>query len=285
MNITILSGGTGWHVQDLLRAARDLGHTADVLDYRCLFATPFSSAPLGNSDALVLRTMPAGSLEQVVFRMDLLLQAFTNKRYMLNPPRAVETCVDKYLTDVRLHEANLPTPLTVVCQNTEDAMAAFESLGRNVVVKPLFGSEGRGMMRVDNHELAWRTFRAIEQTGGVLYLQEFVDHEGWDARIFVLNQRPLAAMVRRNSMDWRTNVAQGGTTERYEPPADVVDLALRASAATGAIVAGVDLIQDRLGEWLVVEVNAVPGWRALSATCNIDIATEIVQFIASECNP
>src|SRR5262245_16065770 len=108
--------------------------------------------------------MPAGSLEQVVFRMDVLHAAAAEGLAVLNPPRAVETCVDKYLTNVRLAQAGLPLPATVACQRADDALAAFEGLGGDVVVKPLFGAEGRGMVRVTDRELAWRTFHAIEQT-------------------------------------------------------------------------------------------------------------------------
>ena len=88
--------------------------------------------------------MPAGSLEQVVFRMDILHSA---KVPVLNPPRAVETCVDKFLTSARLAAAGLPTPETTACQTADDALAAFAELGGDVVVKPLFGAEGRGIAR------------------------------------------------------------------------------------------------------------------------------------------
>lgn len=224
--------------------------------------------------------MPGGSLEQVVFRMDLLQQAVARGQRVVNPPKAVETCVDKFLTDVRLRAAGLPIPRGAVCQAWSDAMTAFDALGGDVVVKPLFGSEGRGMVRVTDAELAWRTFRAIEQTGGVIYLQEFVRHPGWDVRAFVLNGRVLAAMKRSNRLDWRTNVAQGGTAEPFLLAEPEANLALSAAAATGAVVAGVDLLQNERGEWLVIEVNAVPGWRALAPTCGLDVAAEIVRFIA-----
>ena len=111
MRIAILSGGTGWHVQDLLRAARELGHRAEAVDFRALAAgVETEPAPLAGFDAVLVRTMPAGSLEQVVFRMDVLHAAASRGLRVLNPPRAVETCVDKYLTNVRLAAAGLPTP-------------------------------------------------------------------------------------------------------------------------------------------------------------------------------
>jgi ribosomal protein S6--L-glutamate ligase len=226
--------------------------------------------------------MPAGSLEQIVFRMDVLHAAAASGMPVLNPPRAVETCVDKYLTDVRLAQAGLATPSTAVCQRADDALAAFDRLGGDVVVKPLFGAEGRGMVRVSDRELAWRTFHAIELTRSVLYLQQFVRHPGWDVRAFVLNGRVIGAMKRTCHGGWRTNVAQGGTGDRVELARPEGELAVLAAAATGATVAGVDLLPDGRGGWLVIEVNAVPGWKALATVCGIDVAAKVVRFLAEE---
>lgn len=279
MRIAVLSGGTGWHVQDVLRAAAGLHLRADLLDFRKLAAwAPGPSEALAGYDAALVRTMPAGSLEQVVFRMDLLHAAAARGVRILNPPRAVEVCVDKFLTNSRLSAAGLLVPVTLVCQQADDALAAFETLGGDVVVKPLFGAEGRGMVRVSDFDLAWRTFRAIEQTGGVLYLQKFVRHPGWDLRAFVIGNRVVAGM-RRSSPHWRTNVAQGGTATPVDLAAAECALALKAAAAVGASVCGVDLLPGPHGEMYVIEVNAVPGWRALSAACNLDVATTVLQYL------
>lgn len=277
MRLGILSGGTGWHVQDLLRAAGELGHSAQTFDFRKLSASV--QATRLDCDALIVRTMPAGSLEQIVFRMDWLQ---TLAIPVFNPPKSLETCVDKYLATARLALAGLPVPRTFTCESAEQAQAAFAELGGDVVVKPLFGSEGRGMLRITERELAWRTFRAIEQTGGVLYLQEFVHHPGWDIRVFVIGECILGAMKRTALDDWRTNVAQGGTAERFELASAEKTLALRAARATGAIIGGVDLIQNERGEWSVLEVNAVPGWKAFAPVCGIDVANEIVQFVVEQ---
>jgi ribosomal protein S6--L-glutamate ligase len=284
MRIALLSGGTGWHVQDLARAAAELGHTADVLDFRRLAAgAPYAGRePLGGYDAALVRTLPAGSLEQVVFRMDLVHAAAAAGVRVLNPPRAVEVCVDKFLANVRLLAAGLPVPETFACQRADDAQEAFYRLGGDVVVKPLFGAEGRGMVRVSDPELAWRTFRAVEQTGGVIYLQRFLRHPGWDLRAFVIGGKVLAAMKRTARGDWRTNVAQGGTAEQAELALPERKLAVRAAEAVGAAVVGVDLLPGPGGEMYVIEVNAAPGWRALAAATGQDIASSVVRFLAEE---
>ena len=283
MRIAILSGGTGWHVQDLLRAARELAHEARIVDFRSLAAgVEADPAPLAGFEAALIRTVPAGSLEQVVFRMDVLHAVVARGITVLNPPRAVETCVDKYLTNVRLAQAGLPTPPTHVAQRADDACEAFEQLGGDVVVKPVFGAEGRGMQRVSDRELAWRTFRVLEQTGQLIYQQSFIHHPGHDLRVFVMGGKVKAAMRRRSKSDWRTNVAQGGTTERAELTRHEAELAVRAAEVVGCPVAGVDLLPGPRGELYVVEVNAVPGWKALAPTCRVDVATAIVRFLAEE---
>jgi RimK family alpha-L-glutamate ligase len=281
MRIAILSGGTGWHVQDLLRAAAEHGHAAEAVDFRTLAAgVEAEPEPLAGFDGVIVRTVPAGSLEQVIFRMDVLHAAATRGLPVLNPPRAVETCVDKYLTNVRLAAAGLPTPPTHVAQQADDAFEAFARLGGDVVIKPVFGAEGRGMQRISDRELAWRTFRVLEQTGQLIYQQRFIHHPGYDYRVFVMGGKVRAAMRRISAGDWRTNVAQGGRTERVELSDTAASLALRAADAVGCPIAGVDLLPGPNGELFVIEVNAVPGWKALAVTCGVDVASEIVRFLA-----
>jgi ribosomal protein S6--L-glutamate ligase len=125
--------------------------------------------------------------------------------------------------------------------------------------------------------LAWRTFRTLERTGAVLYLQQFIRHPGWDIRVFVLGGTVLAAMLRRAVDDWRTNVAQGGRAEQVTISPHVTALALRAAAALGAEAAGVDLISGPDGSWYVLEVNAVPGWRALAECSGVDVAAAVLR--------
>ena len=280
MHIAVLSGYGGWHVDDLIRAASELGHSAVNVDFRTLSAgVEAQPNPLAGFDAALVRTMPSGSLEQVVFRVDVLHAAVANGVKVSNPPRAIETCVDKYLTNVRLAKAGLLTPPTHVAQRADDAIEAFERLGRDVVLKPIFGSEGRGMVRLTEAETAWRTFHVLERTGQVIYQQQFVRHPGWDLRVFVIAGRVVAAMKRCSRGNWRTNVAQGGTAEPIELTREQSVLAVQAAEAVGCPVAGVDLLPGPHGELYVIEVNAVPGWRALAPVSGVDVAREVVRHL------
>ncbi len=283
MRIAILTAGDGWHVRDLQRAAFQLGHDAESVDFRRLCANvAVGPEPPAAAEAILVRTMPPGSLEQVVFRMDLLHRLQADGARVMNPPRAIETCVDKYLATAILKAAGLRVPATIVCQHADAALEAFTTLGGDVVVKPVFGSEGRGMVRVSDPDLAWRTFRTLERTQCVLYLQQFVQHPGWDLRVLVLGDKALTAMKRVAVGDWRTNVAQGGTAEVVQLSPEAADLAIRATRALGAAVAGVDLLPGPDGEWYILEVNAVPGWRALAPLTGVDVAQEMVRFLVEE---
>ena len=227
-------------------------------------------------DAVIVRTMPPGSLEQVVFRMDALARLEASGVCVLNSPKAIECAVDKYLTTARLEAAGLSVPATVVCENSDDALAAFVRLGDDVVVKPIFGSEGRGILRVSDPDLALRTFRTLERLQAILYLQRFVDHLGFDIRVLVLDGRVLGGMRRLSENDFRTNVSREGKGAPHVVTDHEADWALRATAATGARFAGIDILYDREGRGFVIEVNAVPGWRAFQRVTQMDVARLVI---------
>jgi len=278
MRIAVLSNAGSWYLEDLRRAAsRD--HEIHSASYQQLVATVegtelgFRSGEvnLSTCDAVLVRSMPPGSLEQIVFRMDALANLAAAGVQVVNPPRAIEVAVDKYLATTRLHQAGLLVPCTAACQSVAAAMKAFENLGGDVVVKPLFGSEGRGIMRVSDEAIALRTFRALEQIQSVVYLQEFIEHEGCDYRLLVVGEQVLG-MRRSHPTDWRTNISRGATAETLVVSDELSEIAHRASRSVGAVVAGVDLLPGRDGRLYAIEVNAVPGWRALARVTGADVA-------------
>ena len=281
MIFNIMGGKEGWHVKDLLRAAQSLGVKAHVTDFRLIshsLAQP-SKQSFEEADCTIIRTMPPGSLEQVVFRMDVLHALQRQGKKVLNPPRALESAVDKFLASELLQSHGLDIPHTFCCQDSDTAMEAFERFGKDIVVKPLFGAEGRGILRIEDEQLAWRVFRAIEKIGGVIYLQPYIKHPGWDLRIFILGKKVLGGMKRTAPQGaWMTNVAQGGKGEAYKLNSNLEEIGIKASNAVGAEIAGVDLILDENGKWLVLEVNAVPGWKAFAPVTGIDIAREILIY-------
>ncbi len=288
MHFAVLCSPTSWYLQDLRRAAVGQ-HELTPIAFRDLTAELGMSGPrftagkldLAEVDAVLVRTMPSASLEQVVMRMDVLGRVEAAGTLVVNSARAVESAVDKYLASAKLAAAGLTTPETIVCQSVDSAMEAFVRLGGDVVLKPLFGGEGRGIARLEDEAIAQRTFSLLTGLGAVLYVQRFVPHDGWDIRVLVVGDR-MWAMRRRNSLDWRTNVSRGAIAEPVELDPQWAQLARQAADAIGAVVAGVDLLPGRDRQLHVIEVNAVPGWQALSRTLEVDVASEVLDYVARQ---
>jgi len=235
---------------------------------------------LEDCQALLVRTIPIGSLEQIIFRMDALHRLENVGIRVINSPTAIERTVDKYYTSFLLADAGIPTPRTMVTEDFDEALSAFQELGGDVVVKPLFGSEGKGMLRVSDEDLAYRVFRTLELGRSVYYLQEYIPHGQEDIRAFVVGERVVAAMRRRGT-GWKTNVAQGAQVEPLILSAPLEELSLRAARLVGTDYVGVDLLQAdaERGRAYVLEVNSIPGWRGLQKTTSQNIADVIAEHV------
>jgi RimK family alpha-L-glutamate ligase len=231
-------------------------------------------------DALIIRPIGRGSLEEIVFRMDLLYRLQRLGLYIVNPPEAIEHCVDKYDILTILEENGMPVPKTAVTENVNEALKAFHELGGDVVVKPLFGSRGIGSTRVTDANVASTIFRAITFHHGVIYLQEFIHHGFSDIRAFVVGDHVIAAM-RRVANNWKTNYSQGANPQPVTLDNSLEEIAIKSAQLIECKIAGIDILESPKGP-LVVEVNSQPGWRGLQSVTKVDIAGEIVNFIISE---
>ena len=289
MRVSILSARTGWHTDQLCRALANRGHTASIVSYQGLTARigdrscglASDGDTLLEADAVLARIIPDGSLEQVIFRVDALHWLEDHGVPVMNAPRAIERSVDKFYTTALLHEAGLATPPTVVCESADDAMRAVREF-RDVVIKPIFGSMGHGLVRVADPDTAFRVVKSLERIRSVFYVQRAIDHGGRDVRVFVVGERVVAAIERfAVNGDWRTNVARGAAVRSFDLPADWARIAARAAAVVGADYAGVDLLPARDGSLYVLEVNGIPGWQGLQQATGIDVAGVIVEQLES----
>lgn len=287
MRIAILASDDSWYYRDLARAAADHGYHVQRWDFPQITGTvgccdeslAVGEVDASSVDAVIVRTMPPGSLEQVVVRMDWLARLEARGVRVINPPKSLECAVDKYLTTARLAAAGLPVPETIVCESPEIALKALDQLGGDVVVKPLFGAEGRGIVRVCDPDIGQRVFFTLSRLQSVLYIQRFIDHGGSDVRVLVLDGRVIGGMRRIAENDFRTNVSRQARGEPHLPTAMEIEWALRATAATGAVFAGVDILYDQSGHGYVIEVNAVPGWKAFSRANQLDVADVFIRWL------
>jgi len=230
-------------------------------------------------DALIIRPIGRGSLEEIIYRMDLLHKLERSGMFIINPPLSIERSVDKYHTLALFEEHGLPVPQTVVTESLEEALKGFHDLGRDVVIKPLFGSRGVGSTRVTDPDAAERLFRAIIFYHGVLYLQKFIPHGDSDVRAFVVGDRVIAAM-HRVATNWKTNVSLGARPVALNLREELEKLAVEATRVLGCKIAGVDILESDEGP-VIIELNSQPGWRGLQTVASVNIAEEIVEFVVN----
>ncbi len=290
-HVAILGSPEGWHSQKIAVALEARSVHFSFIDPTMLVSrlgsgmeVSANGIKLGECDLLLAREIPGGSLEQVIFRMDALHQLENAGLRIVNSPYAIEKMVDKYYTLSLLQKAGLRVPETRVCENFTDAMDAFQTLGNDVVVKPLFGSRGVGMVRLTEVDTAGRVFRALQVGGYVYYLQRFIPHDNRDLRVMVVGEECIAGME-RIAASWKTNVAAGARPVRIELDQQVRQLSLLAARTLGADYCGVDLLRSEIGELFVLEVNSMPAWQGLQEVTPFDIASSIVDFCLAQINP
>jgi RimK family alpha-L-glutamate ligase len=242
------------------------------------FGARSGEVALDACDVVLVRGIPRGSLEQIVFRVDTLHALAAAGVRAVNGAPAIERAIDKFLASALVATAGVPTPRTVACERADDALEAFAALGSDVIVKPLFGSMGFGMARVQDPDIARRVFRALEIERAVYYLQETVPHGGLDVRAVVVGDRVVAA-IERVGDGWRANLARGARARPIELDDDRAELCVRAAAALGTDYAGIDLLRGDDGRDHVIEVNAIPGWHGVETATGVDVAAALVEHL------
>lgn len=293
--ILVLGGGHGWHARQLADAASRQGCRMEFAGYESLAASlgrdsaprlSGEAGPLADFDALLTRTMPAGGLETITFRLAVMHDWQRGGGIIVNSPRSLEIAIDKFATLAEVSRLGYPVPETAVVQSRGEALEAFRKLGEDCVIKPLFGGEGRGVMRVRDPELAWTVFSTLAQLGSVFYVQRFLPPGGRDERLLVIGDR-VVGVRRTNEHDFRTNVGRrgdipGGQSTPFEPDSGQRQMALDITRHLGLRFAAVDLLPCDDGTVRVVEVNAVPGWRAAQQVLPMRIADWLTELLLGQ---
>ena len=287
----IITDDPGWHGRQIVAALKKRGFHSrfvrlqdchfDLSDSANLTIPGFSSLPAG----AFVRGVPGGSLEEVVYYLDILHALEYVGVPVFNNTRAIERSVDKGMTSFLLRQNKIDTPNSIISSDLHyinNKLREGLSKGKRYVVKPIFGSQGKGLQLIERQS----QFIDYSEIHGVMYIQEFVDAGhgvGVDYRVFVVGNQVVASM-KRVGEDWITNVAQGGQVESVQLSAEVEQMAIDATKITHLEYAGVDLIQDNLGQFWVTEVNSVPAWKGLQKTTDTDISDLIVTEFLSHCN-
>jgi len=238
----------------------------------------FQNLNLSDLDALLVRPIGRGSLEQIIFRLNLLQRLSRSNLKVINNPSAIEKAADKYNTLTIMSEYGIRVPQTIVTENVREAMTAFTHFGSDVIIKPIFGSRGIGAARISDADVAERVFRTLKFNKQILYVQEYIEHGTSDIRAFVIGNKVAAAM-RRKGKSWKTNVSKGAKPIHIEISGDLEQVAVKAAGAIGCEIAGVDIIEG--DPPIVLEINSQPGWRGLQLTTEISISDLIAEYISS----
>jgi len=289
--IPVFTDDPGWHGKRLKEAFATRGWEAVFVSLKdCHLDLSQSSSKViipgfdQVPEGAFVRGVPGGTVQQVIQRLNILHALKILGCRVYNDGRAVERTVDKAMTSLLLDRHGVPTPLTWVCESREIAQKIIRRetmAGRTLVIKPLFGSQGTGVRRLENGSPF--PVPMEQHVDGVYYLQNYVDSgEGtWhDHRVFVIRGRAVGAMVRHGS-HWINNVAQGGRCEPLEDSAEIEALAQAAARAVDIDYCGVDIIRDRQGRLYVLEVNSIPAWKGLQSVVEVDIGQALVDDFLS----
>jgi len=215
--------------------------------------------------------------QKIFFRLDILRILENMDIKLINSRESLELATDKLLTSFLFEKANIPTLKTIICENPNDALEAFEILGEDVVLKPVFGSKGIGLTRINDRGFAENVIYKLSRLNEIFYLQEFVQHNNRDIRILVLGDDPVAGMY-RISDNWKTNINSGAQPKSIELNDEMKRLAVKAAKATKTEIAGVDILETDNG-LKVIEVNSIPGFTALQKVeTEINLAEKIVEY-------
>jgi len=200
---------------------------------------------------------------------------------VVNSPDTAAVCADKVRTSLALSEAGLPTPDTTVAYTTESALDVVEEYGYPCVLKPVVGSWGRLMAKLDSRNAAEAVLEHKATLGHyehkVFYVQDFVAKPGRDIRVVALDGEPVAAMTRSGD-HWLTNAAKGAETESFEVTEEVAELVEKASDAVGGGLLGVDLMETGDG-YTVHEVNHTVEFKALNDASDVDVPAAVVDWL------
>ena len=287
MKIGVLAAPSSWHFKDLQRSAKKLHEVISVSfdDLSTVLGAKESqfrggAIDLRTLDRLIIRTMPRGSLQQIIFRMNLLGRLADSGVKIVNAPRTIEIAVDKYLSLSMLAEAGIAVPPTMVAESLPAAMTSFEALGGDVVYKPLFGSMGTGIERLTDRGAAASFFQSQIEQGQVIYLQKFIDHGDWDIRILIVGDRTFS-IKRQREGHWLTNIAQGAIGSPHQATDQEIALAKKSAEVTGCEIAGIDLFYDSTTKPpMICDINAAPGWKATANVLDEDIAKAMIDYVA-----
>ncbi|MGY5143239.1 MAG: lysine biosynthesis protein LysX [Candidatus Nitrosopumilus sp. bin_32a] len=201
---------------------------------------------------------------------------------VLNKFEVANVCGNKMFMTLLLKKNNVPTPKTYFSFSSESAAENLEKVGFPLVIKPVIGSWGRGVMPLKDKDTMEAVFEIRDITDSphdrIYYLQELIQRPPRDIRIITVGDEPIAAMYRKSSGGFKTNIALGADPELCEITKEMEDMAVKASKAMGGGILGIDMMEDDERGLVVHEVNNTVEFKGLSRVAQRNIPKEMVEF-------
>ncbi len=281
--------GGGWHGAQLALAFKTRGVEAVFVSLQdCVIDLSNKNAQIRipnvdkNPRGVFVRGIAGGTLQQITTRLNILHMLKMQNVSVYNDGKAIERTVDKAMTSFLLSRADIASPPTWVCESRLQAhqIIAEQLPKTKLVIKPLFGSQGRGIRLLEQSSKL--PLPMDDFVDGVFYLQKFVEsaEKNHDFRVFVVNNKAVAAM-RRSGNGWLNNVAQGAHCEEVSE-LDILTMAEQAAQAVDIDYCGVDIIRDKNGKLWVLEVNSIPAWSGLQSVIKFKLNHILVDDFLSK---
>ncbi|WP_371503937.1 lysine biosynthesis protein LysX [Nitrosopumilus adriaticus] len=201
---------------------------------------------------------------------------------VLNKFEVANICGNKMFMTLLLKKNNIPTPKTYFSFSSESAAENLEKVGFPLVIKPVIGSWGRGVMPLNDKDTMEAVFEIRDITDSphdrIYYLQELIKRPPRDIRVITVGDEPVAAMYRKSSGGFKTNIALGADPELCEITKEMEDMASKASKAMGGGILGIDMMEDDQKGLVVHEVNNTVEFKGLARVSQRNIPKEMVEF-------
>jgi len=261
----------------LEKEASDLGHKAVMLDAKIVqINTDSKRTDFDFGDVVLERCVSYFRGLHFTAGLEFMDMPVLNKFQVANQ------CGNKMFMTLLLKKYNVPTPKTYFSFSSESASENIEKIGYPLVIKPVIGSWGRGVMQLKDKDTADAVFEIRDITDSphdrIFYLQELIERPPRDIRVITVGDEPIAAMYRKSSGGFKTNIALGADPELCEITKEIADISIKASKAMGGGILGIDIMEDQNRGLVVHEVNNTVEFKGLSRVAKRNIPKEMVEF-------
>ncbi len=281
-----------WSIRQIMLALEELGASSmylrpssitSIIGENNFYVVYSNTLKPFEADAVILRDLGvATTIEIFLRRIDIFKHIEELSIPVINPVNSYMIARDKYLSLLLLSKAGIPIPKTAIVEDFYSATKLAESW-RKVVVKPLIGSMGFGIIRAESADTVYNVARTLSQLHQPIYIQEYIEKPGRDIRVLIIGDEIVAAYyrVQQNIENWKTNVAQGARVDIIEKlDSELESLAFKILKILNLYYAGIDVAETKNG-YVVFEVNASPQWRGIQRATGINPAKKLAKHVIS----